>query len=120
MPPPPVLLLDGGMGRQLQAMGAPFRQPEWSALALIEAPHTVQAAHAAFLHAGARVVTTNSYALVPFHLGQERFAAGAHVSCLCAAPRFALRRCARCLGLPRQLLRVVRPSLVRACTCRWA
>jgi S-methylmethionine-dependent homocysteine/selenocysteine methylase len=30
------LILDGGMGRQLQAMGAPFRQPEWSALALIE------------------------------------------------------------------------------------
>jgi S-methylmethionine-dependent homocysteine/selenocysteine methylase len=77
MPPPPLLLLDGGMGRQLQAMGAPFRQPEWSALALIEAPHTVQAAHAAFLEAGARVVTTNSYALVPFHLGKARFAAGA-------------------------------------------
>ena len=32
-----VLILDGGMGRELQAMGAPFRQPEWSALALIEA-----------------------------------------------------------------------------------
>ena len=32
-----VLILDGGMGRELQAMGAPFRQPEWSALALMEA-----------------------------------------------------------------------------------
>ena len=31
-----LLILDGGMGRQLQAMGAPFRQPEWSALALME------------------------------------------------------------------------------------
>lgn len=34
-------LLDGGMGRELQRTGAPFRQPEWSALALIEAPEFV-------------------------------------------------------------------------------
>jgi len=72
---PGVTLLDGGMGRQLARMGAPFRQPEWSALALIEAPETVQAAHAAFIAAGAEVITTNSYALVPFHIGEERFAA---------------------------------------------
>ncbi|MGO1078802.1 homocysteine S-methyltransferase family protein [Inquilinus sp. CA228] len=72
---PGVTLLDGGMGRQLARMGAPFRQPEWSALALIEAPETVQAAHAAFIAAGAEVITTNSYALVPFHIGEERFSA---------------------------------------------
>jgi len=72
---PGVTLLDGGMGRQLARMGAPFRQPEWSALALIEAPETVQAAHAAFIAAGAEVITTNSYAVVPFHIGEERFSA---------------------------------------------
>lgn len=70
-----VTLLDGGMGRQLARMGAPFRQPEWSALALIEAPETVQAAHQAFIAAGAEVITSNSYALVPFHIGEDRFAA---------------------------------------------
>ena len=37
------LILDGGMGRELQRIGAPFRQPEWSALALIEAPDFVRA-----------------------------------------------------------------------------
>ncbi|WP_225771405.1 homocysteine S-methyltransferase family protein [Inquilinus sp. Marseille-Q2685] len=68
-------LLDGGMGRQLARMGAPFRQPEWSALALMEAPETVQAAHEAFIAAGAEVITTNSYAVVPFHIGEERFTA---------------------------------------------
>ncbi|MDP5226763.1 MULTISPECIES: homocysteine S-methyltransferase family protein [Arthrobacter] len=72
-----VTLLDGGMGRELARRGAPFRQPEWSALALIEAPEHVQAVHRDFIRAGARVVTTNSYALVPFHLGEERFAADA-------------------------------------------
>ncbi|TWB24588.1 homocysteine S-methyltransferase [Nitrospirillum amazonense] len=69
------ILLDGGMGRELQRMGAPFRQPEWSALALIEAPGYVRRAHDAFLDAGADIITSNSYALVPFHIGEERFAA---------------------------------------------
>jgi homocysteine S-methyltransferase len=67
-------LLDGGMGRELQRIGAPFRQPEWSALALIEAPEFVLQAHQAFIVAGARIITTNSYAVVPFHIGDERFA----------------------------------------------
>ncbi len=67
-------LLDGGMGRELQRIGAPFRQPEWSALALIEAPEFVLQAHQAFIAAGARIITTNSYAVVPFHIGDERFA----------------------------------------------
>ena len=69
-----ITLLDGGMGRELERMGAPFRQPEWSALALMEAPDFVARAHAAFITAGAEVVTTNSYAIVPFHIGEDRFA----------------------------------------------
>ena len=67
-------ILDGGMGRELLRMGAPFHQPEWSALALMEAPDRVAQAHGAFIAAGAEVITTNSYALVPFHIGEERFA----------------------------------------------
>lgn len=68
-----LLILDGGMGRELERTGAPFRQPEWSALALIEAPETVRAVHQSYVAAGANIITTNSYALVPFHIGQERF-----------------------------------------------
>ena len=70
-----ITILDGGMGRELQRSGAPFRQPEWSALALIEAPEAVEAVHRAFSRAGAQVITTNSYALVPFHIGEARFGA---------------------------------------------
>ncbi|AKC10917.1 homocysteine S-methyltransferase family protein (plasmid) [Agrobacterium radiobacter] len=69
-----VTILDGGMGRELLRNGAPFRQPEWSALSLIEAPEFVKMAHDAFVAAGAEVITTNSYALVPFHIGDQRFA----------------------------------------------
>ena len=68
-----MIILDGGLGRQLAAMGAPFRQPEWSALALMEAPQFVRNAHDSFIAAGADIITTNSYAIVPFHIGKDRF-----------------------------------------------
>ena len=69
----PVIILDGGLSRELIRLDAPFAQPEWSALALLEAPHYVKRAHADFLRAGAEVLTTDSYAVVPFHIGEERF-----------------------------------------------
>lgn len=68
-----VTILDGGMGRELERRGAPFKQPEWSALAMMEAPEIVKDVHTAFIEAGSRVITTNSYALVPFHIGEEVF-----------------------------------------------
>ena len=70
----PVTVLDGGMGRELMRIGAPFRQPEWSALALIEDPEWVVRAHTNFIDAGAQVITTNSYAIVPFHISDDLFA----------------------------------------------
>lgn len=69
-----ITILDGGISRELEKLGAPFRQPEWSALALIETPELVGAAHDLFASAGADVITTNSYAIVPFHIGADRFA----------------------------------------------
>jgi S-methylmethionine-dependent homocysteine/selenocysteine methylase len=68
-----ITILDGGMGRELERMGAPFRQPEWSALALMEAPEAVKKAHQSFIQAGAQIITTNTYAIIPHHIGEERF-----------------------------------------------
>lgn len=95
-----LIILDGGTGRELARSGAPFRQPEWSALALIEGPQFVSAVHRCYVEAGADVITTNSYALVPFHIGADRFAAeGAALAALAgrlarevadAAPRAVL------------------------------
>ena len=42
-------------------------------LALIDGPDWVVRAHRNFIDAGAQVITTNSYALVPFHIGEDRF-----------------------------------------------
>jgi S-methylmethionine-dependent homocysteine/selenocysteine methylase len=68
-----VVILDGGLGRELERVGAPFRQPEWSALSLMEAPDLVAQVHHNFVDAGAKIITTNTYALVPFHIGQKQF-----------------------------------------------
>jgi S-methylmethionine-dependent homocysteine/selenocysteine methylase len=66
-------LLDGGMGKLLQARGAPFKQPEWSAQALIDGHDHVVSAHSEFIDAGADIIITNNYAVVPYHLGEDVF-----------------------------------------------
>jgi S-methylmethionine-dependent homocysteine/selenocysteine methylase len=77
------MLLDGGTWRELLRLGAPFRQPEWSALALMEGPEYVTQVHRRYIEAGADVITTNSYAVVPFHIGAERFETeGLHLAAL--------------------------------------
>ncbi|UPA27669.1 homocysteine S-methyltransferase family protein [Shinella oryzae] len=68
-----ITILDGGMSRELVRLGATLRQPEWSALALMESPDIVRRVHEEFIAAGSDVITTNSYALVPFHIGETRF-----------------------------------------------
>ncbi|MDU8924006.1 homocysteine S-methyltransferase family protein [Pasteurellaceae bacterium LIM206] len=75
----PITILDGGMSRELMRRNAPFRQPEWSACALYEQPSAVQAVHEDFIRAGSQVITTNSYAVVPFHIGEQRFHADAEM-----------------------------------------
>ncbi|QHB17523.1 homocysteine S-methyltransferase family protein [Mannheimia pernigra] len=70
-----ITILDGGMSRELMRRNAPFHQPEWSAAALYEGSHFVQAVHEDFIANGAEVITTNNYAVVPFHIGEKRFTA---------------------------------------------
>ncbi|MBJ7537323.1 homocysteine S-methyltransferase family protein [Marinomonas transparens] len=73
-----ITILDGGLSRELERLGAPFRQPEWSALALMETPNIVKLAHQSYIDSGARVITTNSYAVVPFHIGETAFKEQGH------------------------------------------
>ena len=96
------LILDGGTGRELKAIGAPFQQSQWSAQALLDpSGHAfVTRVHERFIAAGADVITTNSYALVPFHIGEAVFAArGAALARLAGL----LARCAAD-GAPRRVL----------------
>ncbi len=112
-----ITILDGGISRELQRLGAPFRQPEWSALALIETPDLVGAAHDLFAVAGADVITTNSYAVVPFHIGDARFASdGARLAALAGqhAREVADRRGIRVAGSLPPVLGSYRPDLFDA------
>jgi homocysteine S-methyltransferase len=57
------LVLDGGLSTQLEALGHRLDDALWSARLLDDAPDDVLAVHAAFLAAGADIVTTVGYQL---------------------------------------------------------
>ncbi|MET8842093.1 homocysteine S-methyltransferase [Streptomyces rubiginosohelvolus] len=55
------VLLDGGLSNQLEAQGCDLTDALWSARLLADAPEQIEAAHLAYLRAGARVLITASY-----------------------------------------------------------
>ncbi|NGN64949.1 homocysteine S-methyltransferase [Streptomyces sp. A7024] len=55
------VLLDGGLSNQLEAQGCDLSDELWSARLLADAPGQIEAAHAAYLRAGAEVLITASY-----------------------------------------------------------
>jgi len=70
-----VIILDGAIGTQLQAMGAPMAEFAWAALALNSHPFTVRRMHENYIAAGVDIITTNTYAsarhnLEPLGLGE--------------------------------------------------
>ncbi|MFJ7957575.1 homocysteine S-methyltransferase [Streptomyces sp. NPDC096319] len=56
-----VLVLDGGLSNQLEAQGCDLSDALWSARRLADGPEQIEAAHAAYVRAGARVLITSSY-----------------------------------------------------------
>jgi len=65
-----VVILDGGMGRELKRRGANVPDDLWSARALLDQPKLVQDCHKDFILAGARLIITNTYACTPIILGK--------------------------------------------------
>lgn len=55
------VVLDGGLSNALEDLGCDLSDPLWSARLLADDPRALQAAHAAYAAAGARVLTTASY-----------------------------------------------------------
>lgn len=55
------VLLDGGLGTELDRRGIDLRDPLWSARALVETPEVVRDVHAAYFAAGADVAISSSY-----------------------------------------------------------
>jgi homocysteine S-methyltransferase len=59
--PGEVVVLDGGLATELEARGHDLSDDLWSARVLQSDPTAIEAVHAAFFAAGARVATTASY-----------------------------------------------------------
>lgn len=55
------VVLDGGLSNQLNAQGCDLSGALWSARLLADAPGQIEAAHTAYVRAGARVLVTASY-----------------------------------------------------------
>ena len=57
-----LVIIDGGMGSQLQAEGVPMDEVAWSARANLDKPDVVQRVHEEFIRAGAEVIIANTFA----------------------------------------------------------
>ena len=57
-----IVIIDGGMGGQLQAEGVPMDEVAWSARANLDRPDVVQRVHEAHIRAGAEVIIANMFA----------------------------------------------------------
>ncbi|MFF8710597.1 homocysteine S-methyltransferase [Streptomyces sp. NPDC015184] len=55
------VLLDGGLSNQLEAQGCDLSDALWSARLLADGPEQIEAAHAAYVRAGAQVLITSGY-----------------------------------------------------------
>jgi len=56
-----VLLIDGGMGTELQRRGVPMDKVAWSGAAVLTHPEVVRETHEDYIRAGARVIITNTF-----------------------------------------------------------
>ncbi len=69
-----MIILDGGTGTLIQALGAPMSGETWCADANLSHPEIVRQAHRDYLAAGAEVLIANTYATSPLlfnHLGRD-------------------------------------------------
>ena len=69
-----MIILDGGTGTLIQALGAPMDGETWGADANLTHPEVVRQAHREYLAAGAEVLIANTYATSPLlfnHLGRD-------------------------------------------------
>ena len=68
-----ITILDGGMGREIKARLPTFDPVLWSATAFLQHPEIVVDIHSDFIQAGATVITTNNYTVVPSILNQTGY-----------------------------------------------
>ncbi len=68
-----ILVIDGGMGTELQRRGVGMDGEAWAGAALETAPDAIRRIHRAFIEAGADIVIANTYAAAPHVLKHAGF-----------------------------------------------
>jgi S-methylmethionine-dependent homocysteine/selenocysteine methylase len=66
-----LVLLDGGLGRELRFRGVAVPKTIWSAGALMTDPKVVRQIHRDYIAAGADIITTNTYGVIRQELAKE-------------------------------------------------
>jgi S-methylmethionine-dependent homocysteine/selenocysteine methylase len=66
-----VVLLDGGLGRELRFRGVELSDTIWSTTALLEAPEILRQIHLDYITAGADIITANTYGVIRTDLAKE-------------------------------------------------
>ena len=65
-----VVILDGGIGGELERNGASMDKGLWCGKCSVENPELVLKIHENYIKAGADVITSNTYALTPISMKQ--------------------------------------------------
>ena len=68
-----VLVIDGGMGTELERRGVPMDAQSWAGSALKTHPDTIRTIHRDFIDAGADILIANTYAAAPHVLSHAGF-----------------------------------------------
>ena len=63
-----VIILDGGMGAELEKKGAKMDKDLWCGTCSVEFPELVTKVHEEYISAGADIITTNTYACTPISM----------------------------------------------------
>ncbi len=69
-----ILVIDGGMGTELERRGVPMHAQSWAGSALKTHPDMIRTIHRDFIDAGADILIVNSYAAAPHVLAHAGFA----------------------------------------------
>ena len=62
------IILDGGIGGELQKLGAKMDKGLWCGRCSIDSPNELLKVHKNYINAGADVITTNTYASTPISM----------------------------------------------------
>ena len=65
-----IIILDGGMGAELEKNGAEMDKHMWCGKCSVDHPELVRKVHEDYINAGADVITTNTYSTTPISMRQ--------------------------------------------------